>query len=148
MIFTLPPALLNTVVVGTVLPLLVGLLSTREVHPGVKAAGLALISLVSSLLTEFGASLAAGVDYDWGVGLLGALPTFLVAVGMHYGLWKPSGLSVIAQQVGAPAPKDEVSTGATAAVILSDGPVPDPRGLDAEKLEDTVRNITNRHGAS
>ncbi|WNM75072.1 membrane protein [Microbacterium phage Morrigan] len=97
--FTLDPALIIGLLVSTVLPLLVGLVTTRVTHGGVKAVLLAGLALVTSLLTELGAAVSNGVAYDLGQGLLLAIPTFLIAVGMHYGLWKPVGAANAAQSV-------------------------------------------------
>jgi hypothetical protein len=101
--FTIDPILVITLVVGTVLPLLVGLVTTRVTHSGVKALLLAGLSLATALLTELGASWTRGEAYDLGTGLLLALPTFLVAVGLHYGIWKPVGASAAVQSVGTHA---------------------------------------------
>lgn len=98
--FTLDPVLVIQLVVSTVLPLLVGLVTKTKTDPGVKAGLLAALALATSLLTELGAALTAGVTYDLGQGLILALPTFLIAVGLHYGLWKPLGASVKLQEVG------------------------------------------------
>lgn len=98
--FTIDPVLAISVLVGTVLPLLVGLVTTRVTHSGVKAILLAALSLVTALLTELGAAWSRGEAYDIGQGLLIALPTFLVAVGMHYGMWKATGASDAVQRIG------------------------------------------------
>lgn len=98
--FTIDPVLMVSVLVGTVLPLLVGLVTKRVTHSGVKAVLLAGLSLVTALLTELGAAWSRGEAYDLGQGLLVALPTFLVAVGMHFGIWKPVGASAAAQEAG------------------------------------------------
>lgn len=97
--FTLDPALVIGLLVSTVLPLLVGLVTTRVTHGGIKAVVLAALALVTSLLTELGVAVANGTTYDIGQGLLLAIPTFLIAVGMHYGLWKPVGAANAAQGV-------------------------------------------------
>lgn len=98
--FTLDPVLVIQLVVSTVLPLLVGLVTKTKTDAGVKAALLAGLALATSLLTELGAAITAGVPYDFGQGLILALPTFLIAVGLHYGLWKPLGASVKMQEIG------------------------------------------------
>lgn len=100
MTFTIDPALVIQLLISTVLPLLVGLVTTRVTDSGVKAWLLAALSLVTSLLTELGDAIATGTTYDIGQGLLLALPTFLIAVGMHYGIWKPTGASAVVQGVG------------------------------------------------
>lgn len=98
--FTLDTSLIIQLLVSTVLPLLVGLVTKTVTSAGVKAVLLAGLALVTSLLTELGVAVTEGVAYDLGKGLLLALPTFLIAVGLHYGLWKPVGASEAAQNVG------------------------------------------------
>ncbi len=90
-----------SLLVGTVLPLLVGLVTKVSTSPGTKATLLAALSAASGLLTELLASAQANVSYDLAQGLLTAVATFIVAVGMHYGLWKPTGASAKAQQIGS-----------------------------------------------
>jgi hypothetical protein len=97
--FTLDAALVIQVLVSTVLPLLVGLVTKTVTSGGVKALLLAALALLTSMLTELGTALAAGTTYDVGVGLLLAVPTFLVAVGMHFGIWKPIGAATKAQEL-------------------------------------------------
>ena len=98
--FSLDPALVIALLVSTILPVLVGLVTTRVTSGGVKATLLALLALVTSLLTELGRAIADGVPYDVGLGLLLALPIFVVSVAMHYGLWKPTGTSAAVQARG------------------------------------------------
>lgn len=92
---------LLTLLAYTVLPLLVGLVTTRATSPAVKAVLLAALSVLIPLATELAHALQAGTAYDLGAALLTALTGFLVAVGLHYGLWKPTGAAVAAQDVGA-----------------------------------------------
>ena len=96
--FTLDPALIITLLISTVLPLLVGLVTKTVTSGAIKAVLLAGLALVTTLLTELGNAIAAGEPYDLGRGLLLAIPVFLVAVGMHFGLWKPTGASEAAQK--------------------------------------------------
>ena len=100
--FTLPLPILLALVSGTVLPLLVGLVTTRVTHSGVKATLLAALAAVSGLTAELLASLEAGTSYDLGVGLVTALGVFLVGVGMHTGIYKPTKASEKLQDVGGP----------------------------------------------
>lgn len=99
--FSLDPALIIQLLVSTVLPLLVGLVTKTVTRPGVKAVLLAAFALATSLLVELGNAITAGTTYDLGQGLILALPTFLIAVGLHYGLWKPVGAATAAQRVGS-----------------------------------------------
>ena len=97
--FNLPPALILGLLVSTVLPILTGLVTTRVTRPGVRAVILAALAAVTGLGTELLASLNAHVAYDLGNGLFLALTAFLVAVAMHFGLWKPTTIADKAQGV-------------------------------------------------
>lgn len=80
-----------TVVLGVVLPLITGLVTSRLAHAGLKAVVLALLSAIGGLLNEL-YSVGGNVDlYDWSAGLANALTVFLLAVGLHFGLLKPVG---------------------------------------------------------
>lgn len=112
--FTIPPALVIGLSVSVILPLLVGLVTKTVTHAGAKAALLALLSAATGLLTEVGGALSTGQTYDLGVGLITALTVFLVGVGLHYGLYKPTGLSDTLQRVGEPTPPVTIASPATA----------------------------------
>jgi hypothetical protein len=98
--FTLDPLAVVQLCIAFVLPVLVGLVTTRVTSSAAKAWLLALLSLVTSLLVELARALTEAVTYDLGVALLIALPAFVVSVATHYGLWKPTGISGAAQDVG------------------------------------------------
>lgn len=87
--------------VSTILPLFVGLVTTRVTHPGAKAALLAGLAALTGILSELGSALTTGTPYDLGTGLVTALGAFLIAVGLHYGLYKPTGASAAVQSVGS-----------------------------------------------
>lgn len=91
--FTLDPAVVVQLLVAFLLPVLVGLVTTRVTSSGRRAWLLAGLTLATSLLVELGRALTAGTGYDVGVALLAALPAFVVSVATHYGLWKPSGVT-------------------------------------------------------
>lgn len=91
---------LLTLAVTVLLPLIVGLVTTSAVSGGVKALLLAALAAVTGLGSELLAALNAGQAYDLATGLFLAVTSFLVAVGMHFGLWKPTGASARAQAVG------------------------------------------------
>jgi hypothetical protein len=100
-VFDLSPALVIGLVLFTILPLLVGLVTKVVTHPGVKAVLLALFSAVAGILVELLAAVTSNQPYDLGRGLVLALTAFLVAVGMHYGIWKPTGAAEALQGVGS-----------------------------------------------
>lgn len=126
-IITFPPALIIGLLVSTILPLLVGLVTKTVTHPGAKATILAALAAATGLLTELLASVQTGTAYDLGTGLLVALTAFLVGVGMHYGLWKPTGLAESAQRVGM---KDSGIAGAGPVNITSLPSQPELDGPD------------------
>lgn len=99
--FDIPLPLVLGLLVSTVLPLLVGLVTKTVTSSGAKAALLAGLSAVNGLVVEFAASLNAGEPYNIGTGILLALGSFLVAVGLHFGIYKPTGTSQTLQEVGS-----------------------------------------------
>lgn len=98
--FTIDLATVVQLLVAFILPVFVGLVTTKVTDGGVKAWLLAGLTLVTSLLVELGRTLAEGATYDLGVALLTALPAFVISVSSHYGLWKPTGIASKAQDVG------------------------------------------------
>lgn len=98
--FTYDPALILQAVITVFLPVIVGLVTKKITNSGAKAILLAVLSVVSSLLTEILNAVQAGESYDLGRGLVTALMTFVGAVALHYGLFKPTGVAEKAQEVG------------------------------------------------
>lgn len=99
--FSVSWPLIIGLLVSTVLPLLVGLVTRTNTSSGVKAVILAALAAVTGLLSELGTALTNQTPYDLGVGLLTALGAFLVATGLHFGLFKPTGASTALQEVGS-----------------------------------------------
>lgn len=99
-VFDIPLFQVFTLLSAVVFPLLVGLVTKRTTDPGRKAVLLAGLSVLISLSTELASALEAGTNYNLGTALLTALGSFLVAVAMHYGLWKPTGVAEKVQAVG------------------------------------------------
>lgn len=96
-----------TLAVGTVLPVLVGLVTTRVTHPGAKAVTLALLAALTALGTEALTAAQAGTPYDLGRGAVMALGVWVVAVATHYGLWRPTGVADAATDTGRTADGEE-----------------------------------------
>jgi hypothetical protein len=80
--------------VSVILPVLVGLATTRVTHAGVKAVLLLALSGVNGVLVEY---VAGGPGYDVGTAVVLALVAFATGVLSHFGLWKPVGVSGRAQ---------------------------------------------------
>lgn len=91
--FDVPLIPVLQLVLGVLLPVMVGLVTTRATRPGAKAVLLAALSVLTSLLTELVGALQAGTVYNLGMALVLGLGTFIVAVATHYGLLKPTGIS-------------------------------------------------------
>lgn len=75
--------------VGVVLPIIVGVVTRWSTRSGVKAVVLLLLSAVTGVLTDWlanpGLSLILTALY--------AGEAWVVAVAMHFGLWKPSNVT-------------------------------------------------------
>lgn len=80
--------------IGVILPIIVGLVTTRVTNAGAKAVLLALLAAVAGFGTEY---LGDPDRFIWTAALLNWLQTFIIAVAMHYGLWKPTGVAGKAQ---------------------------------------------------
>jgi hypothetical protein len=100
-VFQVDTATVVQFLIAVVLPLLVGLVTTRATSAALKSILLAALTLVTALLTEWGRALADGTTYNVGAALFVALPAFAISVGLHLGIYKPTGLSGAAQDVGA-----------------------------------------------
>lgn len=98
--FTVDAIAVAQLMVAVVLPVLVGLVTTRVTASGLKAVILAALAVISAMITEAVDANMAGQAYDIGQGLINAIGTFVIAVAIHYGLWKPTGVSQRAQETG------------------------------------------------
>lgn len=86
-------------VISVVLPVLVGLVTTRVVSAGTKAVLLLALTTANGFLVELAGPHDAG--YSVGTAVVLALVSFGTGVLAHFGLWKPTGVSARAQAVGA-----------------------------------------------
>lgn len=86
-----------SLLIGVVLPVLVGLVTTHVTHAGTKAVLLLGLSAANGLLVEVA---NAGPGFDVGTAAALTLVSFAVGVLSHFGLWKPTGVSARAQAVG------------------------------------------------
>lgn len=92
---TLDQAYWLGLLVSVILPVLVGLVTTRVTHAGVKAVLLLALSGLNGFLVEYA---AGGPGYDVGTAAVLALVGFGTAVLAHFGLWKPTGVAGRAQE--------------------------------------------------
>lgn len=98
-VFTADPATVVQLLLTVIMPIAVGLVTTRTTSGAVKAWLLAALTLTTSLLTQLASAIASHTPYDLGVALLAAIPAFAISVATYYGLWKPTGVSQAAQDV-------------------------------------------------
>ncbi|KPC73470.1 hypothetical protein ADL27_52100 [Streptomyces sp. NRRL F-6602] len=87
--------------ISVVLPVLVGLVTTRVTHAGTKAVLLLALTALNGFLVELA---NPGDDYQVGSAVVLWAVSFGTGVLAHFGLWKPTGVSGKAQDVGAKAP--------------------------------------------
>ncbi|MDX2697115.1 hypothetical protein [Streptomyces ipomoeae] len=80
--------------ISVILPVLVGLVTTRVTHAGVKAVLLLALSTLNGFLVEYA---NRGDGYDVGTAAVLALVSFGTGALAHFGLWKPTGVSGRAQ---------------------------------------------------
>jgi hypothetical protein len=81
--------------VSVVLPVLVGLVTTRVTHAGIKAVLLLALSTLNGFIVEYAGPHDAG--YSVGTAAVLSLVAFGTGVLAHFGFWKPVGVSAKAQ---------------------------------------------------
>ena len=97
--FTLDPLAIVQLVLTVIMPIAVGLVTTRTTSGSVKAWLLAAFTLMTSLLLQLADALQGAGSFDLGVALLSAIPAFAISVATYYGLWKPTGVGAAAQDI-------------------------------------------------
>lgn len=80
--------------ISVLLPVLVGLVTTRVTNAGLKAVLLLALSSATGLLIEVA---HPGAGFDLGTAVLLAGVSFATGVLSHFGLWKPVGVAALAQ---------------------------------------------------
>jgi hypothetical protein len=76
-----------------ILPILVGLVTTRVTSARTKFILLAVLTAITQFLTEFALALNAGQAFRWQDVLVNVIAGFLVSVGVHFGAYKPTGVT-------------------------------------------------------
>lgn len=94
--------------VTVVLPMLVGLVTTRVTSAAVKAVILLLLTALNGFLVELSNH---PHGYSLGRAVISWIIYFAISVAMHFGLYKPTGMSAQAQAFGTrravePAPRN------------------------------------------
>lgn len=91
----LPAAYWLGLLTSVILPVLVGLVTTRVTSAGLKAVLLLALSTASGFVVEFAGPHDAG--YSVGTAAVLALVSFGTGVLAHFGFWKPVGVAGRAQ---------------------------------------------------
>lgn len=99
--FTLDPSSTVSIVLGVVMPLLVALVTKQVTGSGTKAVLLAVLTLVTTIITGLGVAINNHGTFDLGLALQAAVPQFIISVALHFGLWRPTGISEKLQSVGS-----------------------------------------------
>jgi hypothetical protein len=93
---------ISAILIGVVLPLVVGLVTKRYTSPTVKAVLLLAASALTAFITEW----ANSANFVWQQALLTMILTFGTGVVAHLGLWRPTGVTDKAQSAfGGDRPK-------------------------------------------
>lgn len=102
-----------SLLIGTVLPLISGLVTKASWGGGTRAVVLLALSAFSAFITTAVDAGNSGSAWDWGSALITVGGTFLAGVGTHFGLWnakfKGTSIADIAQRVLI---KDQYTLGA------------------------------------
>jgi len=89
-----------SLLVGTVLPVVVGRVTTVHTHPALKGATLLALSTITSVLTQWLDALNSGTPFLWQTVVVSSVLTFSTGVATHAGLWKHTPLSNTDTTVG------------------------------------------------
>ena len=85
-----------TMLIGVVAPLVVGLVTRASTSSDAKAILLAAIAALTGIGQGF-VDNPPGVVWDWQNAVFYAISAFIVAVGMHYGLYKNTPITKVVQ---------------------------------------------------
>lgn len=79
-----------TILIGTVLPIAVALVTKQNASPGLKATVLAALSAVSGALVSIQAT---GGTFEIKTAFIGFMVTWVTAVATHFGLLSPANVT-------------------------------------------------------
>lgn len=92
---------LASLVLTVLLPIVVGIVTRPSTSAQIKALLLLALAVVKTFADAFLAAANAGVEFHPVPVLMNILINFAVAVAVHYGLWKPTGVApAVAASVG------------------------------------------------
>lgn len=88
---------LISLVIAVLLPLMVGLITTRTTSAGVKAVLLLAAAAIKGFLEGMLAARSQHVDFAFVPAAISTLVNFMIGVVVHFGLWRPTGAAGAAQ---------------------------------------------------
>lgn len=88
---------LISLIVTVLLPLIVGLLTTRTTSAGVKAVLLLAFAAIKSFLEGWLQARNTAVEFEFVAAAITTAVNFAIAAVVHFGLYKPTGVSAAAQ---------------------------------------------------
>ena len=74
-----------SILVGALMPLLVGIVTKKVANPGLKATTLLVLNAINGVLTDW---FATPNGFDWSGALVNAIAGLITSVGLYYGFWK------------------------------------------------------------
>lgn len=89
---------LLSLVIAVVLPLLVGLMTKQSWSPGAKATLLLLFAAVKSFVEAWLDAANTSQPFLWTAVAVTIMTNFVIAVAVHFGLWRPTGATDAAQR--------------------------------------------------
>jgi hypothetical protein len=104
-----------SLLVGFVLPILVGYFTKASLNPGLKAAILAATAGLSGVLTQWLDAINNNQHFAWQAAVLSAVATWITAEASYLRIWKPSGVSDVVQAAGPIADPPTTTTAKHAA---------------------------------
>lgn len=88
---------LITLVSGTLLPILVNVVTKYETNEGIRAVMLAALSAATGFFGQWGTH---PDGFDWQQAALASITVFIIAVAADFGLWQKTGVAEKAKRVG------------------------------------------------
>jgi hypothetical protein len=92
-------------ILTVVLPIIVGLVTTRSTSPAAKALLLLTLAAAKTVTEAWLMAVNKGVDFALVPVLLSVAVNFGIATAMHFGLYRPAGVSAAAQAIGSHPPR-------------------------------------------
>lgn len=88
---------LLSLILTILLPIIVALVTKRSQPAAVKSLLLLLLAALSTFIQAWVGALSAGTPFVWTVVAYNVIVNFVIAVAVHFGLWKPTGTTDTAQ---------------------------------------------------